>query len=315
MKNIREYLKDLKGPKPPAVKLRWILLAVAAAAGILTLAIALSTGFNRTIDRNQARINRFMSDYDEKKVYKLEKNLLSELARTPRQGRKDRLCLLIGQLQFVKALHNDPQLKEIYLDAAIRYFGKSRLSREVRTSAEALFWLGLCFYQKGDYYHPTAINHLIEALRGGFQDKLKILKILNYIYLKNRDFDVIIGINQEFLKNGYYDGDVVYSLGKAYRELGRPREAEQVLGLVDRLDAERDRHIIRYILFELAETRFQLAEYAAAADAYERCLRSAPDPENDEFVKPAQDRLAVCRERTGAKTETAPDQPVKENRP
>ena len=304
MRNTREK-RDLSGPRP--IRLRWLLIGAAATAILSAVILSVATGFNRTTARIQARIDVLMSRYDERTVYRIEKNLMANLKETRDQARAGRLNLFLGELQFVKSLHNDPHLRDIYLDAAIRYFGKTRLSPDNRLTGEALFWTGLCFYQKGEFYYPTAINRLIEALRGGFPDKLKILKILNYIYLKNRDFDVIIKINQEFLKNGYYDGDLIYSLARAYRELQRPREAAEVLGLVDRLDPVRDRHILRYILFDLAEVRFELGDFGSAAEAYERCIRTAPDPENDELAIRSKVKLAVCRNReTGAKAQADP---------
>jgi tetratricopeptide (TPR) repeat protein len=277
------------------VKGKGFIRAGLAVLGLAGFCVLLASGINYLAGpaRPSAALERLKTTWNEKKAFALEDRLIRLTEQTRSRTRKGKFSLLLGQVRFLKSLHGPSELKALYLDQAIRAFTESRMTASC--VAESDFWIGLCRYQAGPEFQAAAVDHLIAALRGGYPDRLQVVKILNYIYLKNRQFDVIIRINEEFLKNRFVDADVVYSLGRAWRELGQPRKALEVLKRADSLPSGSSRKPL--IGLETAEALYSLGSYSEAAGYYRSFLQNARDAEAEDYRSLAEIRLALslCR--------------------
>jgi len=229
--------------------------------------------------------------WKEEQAYKLEDRIIKKIKRTRSIKKRASLNLLLGRLRFLKALNSPDILKKVHLNLALQALLESRKDESFIASSD--FWTGVCLYTLGTEYYGSAIDYLISSLREGYPDRLKVIKILNYIYLKNNQFDIIIKINEEFLKNRFMDLDVIYSLGRAWREKGNYKEALEVLKKAEEIPSES--FVSTLIRFETAESLFGLGEYEKAASLYSSFLKEcAQYKETEEWKNRARENLLVC---------------------
>jgi len=189
---------------------------------------------NYSLNYYLAKSKKLLVNYDEKKIFKLKKKLEKELNKcsNSQKKKKEKIILLLGRLSFVQALHSKSALRRTYLQRALKYFDSILNSQNDNLKPRLYFWIGITYYELGAVYYPQSIDFLIKALKSGYSQKIKIIKILNYIYLKNKDFNSIISINTEFMKQNYYDTDIVYTLGIAYKKKEKIDKAIRVFALI-----------------------------------------------------------------------------------
>lgn len=256
-------------------RIRWILAT--CLAGTLVVLIIILFGPDMSLRQYSKLADQALSSHNEKSLYSLESQVerLDRFRLNPVQKRFQNL--IMGRIQFGKAvfLPEGAGIRTLYLDQAERYFRMAEGGKG--DSAEALFWLGMCATRRGERGQNAALDYLIRSLRLGFPDGVKILKILNYIYLKKGEYSIIIRINEEFLKKRYFDLDIIYSLGKAHTELGHFEQALPILGLATNSVVAGNQLILKNVFFELGRCRYGLQDYVSAASNFGKALRMDKD--------------------------------------
>lgn len=215
---------------------------------LIGLLISLFLIFFYDPDNLEKNVQELASSWSEKKSFRLEQSLTKRLRRAPNEKTPE-YRLLLGRLLFYQSLNSSGELSHSRLDRALKLFLANLDTTNRAHLADNRFWAGMTYYKKGPSYYLDSRNNLIQAIKNGFPDRLKAIKILNYIDLKNKDYDSIINVNAEYLKQGYFDPDILYTLGRAFREKKQTENAlsvylqvtnlqNQTIGLAPTLRAE-----------------------------------------------------------------------------
>lgn len=246
-------------------------------AGILVvLLLSLMRTENRQIRNLQTELERLESSYQDKRLYRIEEQLKILLQKSRNPRRADRIRFLQGRLELIKAMNTPGNLHDLYIDNAISQFRRN-ISTSTNFLAENLFWLGYGYYNAGENQLRNAQSHLLESLRRGYGERIKIIKLLNNIYLKNRDFQVIIDLNQEFVKKRFFDAEILLSLAQAYAGEGNTKKAEETLGLMTGMKEKPQDRILRDAYLLLADLQYKDGLWRQAAGNYDLCFKTGGD--------------------------------------
>ncbi|GEM_PF-5561664 len=257
--------------KQPEKKNFHIHLLVIILLSVLLLLSLLRTP-KKELRKMEDVINRLETTYDERTLYKSEKQLASFLSKEKKLVFRDRATFLQGRLEFIKAYNTPGNLHDLYMNNALKQF-RMNISASSNYLAENLFWLGVSYYNMGENNFRDAQQTLIDSLRRGYTDRIKIIKILNNIYLKNNDFQTIIDLNQEFLKKRFYDAELLLSLASAYKGSGNPDKAKEVLSFIKSLKEKPQEKIQREVYGLLADLQYEGSQWKEAAENYDLCFR------------------------------------------
>ena len=235
-------------------------------------------------------------NYDESSLYAIEKRLTSFM-NTKRENRlMDRAQNLMGRLEYIKALHTPSNLRQMYMENAVKHFSIN-MTRSTNFYAENLYGLGLSCYGLGENAYRDSEKALIDALRRGYPDRIKIIKLLNNIYLKNREFRIIIDLNQEFLKKRFYDAELLFGLAMAYRGSGELEKAEEIFFLIKNLRDKPSDALLCDIYSGLADCQYEQAKWLKAIENYDLFFRLT-GPEHADYAQ-ARFRYADSLATTG----------------
>jgi predicted Zn-dependent protease len=253
------------------------IIPIILIAGILiVLFLSLARTENRQIRNLQTELEHLESAYNDRTLYRIEERLKALLGKSKDPRQADRIRFLQGRLELTKALHTPGNLHSLYIDNAISQFRRN-ISLSTNYLAENLYWLGYSYYNAGENQLRNAQSHLLEALRRGYGERIKIIKLLNNIYLKNRDFQVIIDLNQEFVKKRFFDAEILLSLAQAYAGEGNTKKAQETLGLVIGMKEKPQEKILRDAYFLMAELQYKDGQWRQAAGNYDLCFKVGGD--------------------------------------